>query len=402
MILNQTRVHEATASTGTGNVTLAGAETGLRTFYDACNTGTRFEYMIADAATGAWEEGVGYLSAATTLVRDVVLRSSNANAAVSFGSGTKDVFLFPPASAFAALPRCYGDGSDGDVTISGTGNTLAADMQYRVVTWAAGATLLVTGGRLFCQTLDMSAATVAASIYSVGAAGAAGAATLGGLGGTGTLGGADGGDGGASMYAGSTAGGSSNGGSGGLAGIGGGRGGVGGTGTYGRGGKSGANCPWPAANILAHLLIDYGNGGGGGGGNGGHSTTTMYYGGGGGEGAPGISIFCRKFIRPTAGVAGMIRSTGGAGANASVSNALAGSGSGGGGGRVSLVYEEVSGATTTNLLRSIGGNGGTNTTAGVGGYGGYCATINLSTGIVTTSGPTANSTTTGGTTSLAS
>jgi len=38
-----------------------------------------------------WEVGTGHLSAATTLVRDTVLNSSNSNAAVNFSAGTKDV-----------------------------------------------------------------------------------------------------------------------------------------------------------------------------------------------------------------------------------------------------------------------------------------------------------------------
>lgn len=85
------RVKDSTTTTGTGNVTLSGtAPTGYQDFNTAFGTNIRFYYVIAGGAE--WEEGQGYLSASTTLVRETVLYSSNANAAVSFSAGTKDVF----------------------------------------------------------------------------------------------------------------------------------------------------------------------------------------------------------------------------------------------------------------------------------------------------------------------
>ena len=404
MLIFSNLVQETTVTTGTGSVTLAGASTGFRTFNSAIgSTGTayRFTYVIRSESSAEWEFGIGYLSDATTLVRDLVTASSNSNALVSLSSGTHLVALVAMASSLSVLGCPWGNGSDGDVTISGTSNTISSDKQYRVITWSAAATAVVTGGMIFCQTLDMSAATVAGSIYSVGVAGAAGASTLSGLGGSGTVGGAAGGDGGATMYPGSTTGGATNGAAGEPAGAGGGRGGIGGGAAYGRGGRGGLPRPWPVANPLLSLLSGGGQGGGGGGGACGHNSSTLLYAGGGGEGAPSISIFCRKFIRPTAGVAQMIRSTGGAGGTNSASHANVGCGSGGGGGRTALCYAEVSGTSTAGLLASIGGAGGTQTTAGVGGYGGMCMVLNLSTGVITTAGPTANSTTTGGVTTLA-
>ena len=90
------RVRDTTTTTGTGNITLSGtAPTGFQNFNTAFGTSIRFYYMIAAGAE--WEEGQGYLSASTTLVRETVLYSSNANAAVSFSAGTKDVFCAVPA-----------------------------------------------------------------------------------------------------------------------------------------------------------------------------------------------------------------------------------------------------------------------------------------------------------------
>lgn len=97
------RVMETTLSTGTGNLTLAGAETGYERFQDNFALNTAFDYLILDNGTGAWEAGEGYLSAATTLVRSTVRASSNADAAVSFVAGTKYVFNDISATSFNLL-----------------------------------------------------------------------------------------------------------------------------------------------------------------------------------------------------------------------------------------------------------------------------------------------------------
>jgi len=92
------RVKETTTSTGTGNITLAGAVSGFRTFNATFGTNVRFYYAIVGQSSTEWEVGEGYLSASTTLVRDAVFSSSNSNAAVNFSAGTKDVFCTIPAS----------------------------------------------------------------------------------------------------------------------------------------------------------------------------------------------------------------------------------------------------------------------------------------------------------------
>lgn len=104
MGLARDRVMETATTTGTGNITLAGAVTGYRTFTSALPDLNRFfDYCIeaVDAngvPTGDWEVGEGYLSGTATLVRAVVTASSNAGALVSFAAGTKRVFLTLSAS----------------------------------------------------------------------------------------------------------------------------------------------------------------------------------------------------------------------------------------------------------------------------------------------------------------
>ena len=90
---------ETSTTTGTGNITLAGAVTGYKALFGGkIGLNALFDYCIeaVDAnsiPTGEWETGEGYLSGSTTLVRSVVAESSNANALVSFAAGTKRVFL---------------------------------------------------------------------------------------------------------------------------------------------------------------------------------------------------------------------------------------------------------------------------------------------------------------------
>jgi len=86
------RVKETTTTTGTGDITLAGAATGFQSFNSAFGTNVRFYYCISSSGGTEWETGEGYLSGSTTLVRDEIADSSNSGSLVNFSSGTKDVF----------------------------------------------------------------------------------------------------------------------------------------------------------------------------------------------------------------------------------------------------------------------------------------------------------------------
>lgn len=91
------RVKETTTTTGTGTVTLAGAPTGFSTFSSRMAVGDSCTYSIVLGAE--WEVGEGRLLTSSTLSRDTVLASSNADALVSFAAGTKDVFITIPSHA---------------------------------------------------------------------------------------------------------------------------------------------------------------------------------------------------------------------------------------------------------------------------------------------------------------
>jgi hypothetical protein len=90
------RVKETSATTGTGDMTLAGAVTGFQSFNDGVGQNVWFNYVIESQTPGSWEVGRGYLSGATTLVRSRVYESSNADALVNF-TGATNIFLTIPA-----------------------------------------------------------------------------------------------------------------------------------------------------------------------------------------------------------------------------------------------------------------------------------------------------------------
>lgn len=114
------RVKETTTTTGTGTLTLAGASLGFQSFA-AIGDGNTTYYAISDAATGAWEVGVGiYTASGTTLSRDTVLSSSNSGSLVPFAAGTKDVFVTYPSS------RSVYQNTTGTATVQYEFNTLNA------------------------------------------------------------------------------------------------------------------------------------------------------------------------------------------------------------------------------------------------------------------------------------
>ena len=101
--LTADRVKETTTTTGTGTITLAGAVAQFRSFASAFADGSVVQYAIVGQTGTEWEVGNGTFTASgTTLARTTVLASSNANAAVNFSAGTKDVFATVTANHLLA------------------------------------------------------------------------------------------------------------------------------------------------------------------------------------------------------------------------------------------------------------------------------------------------------------
>jgi hypothetical protein len=109
-VLTLARISETSTTTGTGNFTLSGAETGARTFANEFTSlpSATFSYTIeaidaAGAPTGAWEVGTGNINSGGALVRTTVIRSSNSGSLVNFAAGSKRVFITADDSATTSL-----------------------------------------------------------------------------------------------------------------------------------------------------------------------------------------------------------------------------------------------------------------------------------------------------------
>tara|TARA_B100000035_G_C20965912_1_gene538738 strand:+ start:417 stop:1121 length:705 start_codon:yes stop_codon:yes gene_type:complete len=120
------RVKETTTTTGTGTITLGGAEPNFITFTSALSDGDTTYYAIVDDANLAFEVGLGTFTASgTTLARTTVLASSNSGSAVNLQAGTKDVFINYPAGKSVFL------NASNQLVINGTAVTATpAELNY--------------------------------------------------------------------------------------------------------------------------------------------------------------------------------------------------------------------------------------------------------------------------------
>lgn len=253
------------------------------------------------------------------------------------------------------LAIIFGDGSDGDVTIS-SDTDLTENKNYRNLTVNNGISLKTTGWRV------MVSETITLDGGKIHSDGPDGSGRLGGTGDTESvffLGyGAQGGNGKTTAGASSSAGGVP------AGGVLGGDGGDGGTGSSGVGriGGDGTQVPLVEINVWINVLHclrpqdgstnpTYHKGGCGGGG-GGHSAIS--YGGGGGAGGGICLVFAKRIVVTSNG--GTISANGGDGAPAQGSG---GGGGGGGGGGAAIVYAcEVVGSLDVQANGGSGGTGG--------------------------------------------
>lgn len=351
------------------------------------------------------------------------LSNQNANlifSGPSSGAATQPSFrTLVGADINPALALIYfGDGSDGNVTISGS-VTLTRDMYYNNLTISAGAVLITASFRIFVAgTLDITAAPAGSiirngsngSTATTGTGGGAGSGnSLGSLASSGSGGGGGAGNTGAGSGGTQPANYTGNGGQG----TGGANGGSGSSGSGGSGGTAGTQTTlpihrWAVEFLRATTAIGGGSGGGGGGGGGGNGTSTGGGGGGGAAGAAFIFISANVINRGGSTAANTVQVNGGTGGGGAVGQGATacgggGGGAGGAGGWIYLAYGSLSGSTATNVLSAsggAGGNGGNGTTTGNGGtggssgYGGRITLLNLGTQAISES--TGSSGTAGG------
>lgn len=290
----------------------------------------------------------------------------------------------------------YGDGSDGNVTISVGVLSLTRDTYFNNLTLSGTGQIYTSGYRLFVLgILDITAAGASAIHFNGNMGGTGTAAGVGGtvpaaqgansvggvaqgvVGGAGNTGAGTAGGGGATIALGN--------GASGATGSAGGAGNANAGGTGGTNGSVTTSMPirrWGLNLIKGVTIIAGGAGAGAGGGGGGDGTNK---GGGGGASANSggvLAIYARTINRGGSTAAACISANGGtAGNGGTPTTGIAGGGGGGGGGAggwVYLAYGVLTGSSATNAVAANSGAGGTGgngiggngTTTGVGGNGG--------------------------------
>lgn len=106
------RIKETTTSTGTGNLTLAGAVSKYKTVASALTAdGDTGIFACVHRTADEWEVFLGTRLSATSLARTQVL-SSSTGSAVNFSAGAKDVFLTPASTLIYDSPYQLVKGPD--------------------------------------------------------------------------------------------------------------------------------------------------------------------------------------------------------------------------------------------------------------------------------------------------
>ena len=130
--MNQDWVKQSVTAGGAGNLTLGAAADGFIDFNTAIGQGPRFHYQISDGNNR--ERGIGYLSASTTLVREVV------TATLAGGS--------------------YGDSSPGPITVTTNAFVMIAPSSDSGLEAAFDIAMDYDGNKYIPDALAISGATV--------------------------------------------------------------------------------------------------------------------------------------------------------------------------------------------------------------------------------------------------
>lgn len=304
------------------------------------------------------------------------------------------------------LTQDFGDGSDGNLTVSGA-LTLSQIPYYDTLTIEAGAVINPGGYPIYCKTLDLTNATTSGAIVRNGSngtstlnnsGGAAGAVASGAILGANIAGtaGANGANNAGAASATPSGASPANGGAGGASGA----SGAGGTGALVPSGAGGTvTNPVHLGRFEYQFLrgaqqILGGAGGDGGNSGGGDGANSSRGGGGGGAGGCVIAIYAANIITSGSTASNLIQARGGNGGStvAPISGNVGGSsgGGGGGGGFVYLTYVTKTGPVVSDLIDCSGGNAGASgngigtgigANGSSGGSGGRIQTYDVTTGL---------------------
>jgi hypothetical protein len=158
MVVLVNRAKVATATTGTGTITLGAAEDSFQTFADAgVIDGNVVRYVIEDGAT-AFEIGTGtYTASGTTLTR-TVSESSNADSAINL-SGSATVFVGATAADF--LPPAA------NVSLDDTSLVVAVSTDLQTYAEKADAALLKARSTGISKTFNTASVSVGGTTFTI-------------------------------------------------------------------------------------------------------------------------------------------------------------------------------------------------------------------------------------------
>lgn len=166
-VLND-RIKETTTTTGTGNISLAGAETGFETFVSGVGDGNTTYYAISHQTTNEFEIGLGTVNDASPdtisgRTNSNVISSSNSDNVVDFSAGTKDVFCTLPASKAITLDHQSVVNVVGSISIGDSSNRVilskGSDNQIQFQTEASGQSAVNSNSGATKVYADISAMT---------------------------------------------------------------------------------------------------------------------------------------------------------------------------------------------------------------------------------------------------
>lgn len=164
-VLND-RVLEESTSTGTGPLTLIGAPSGYQSFLVGIGGNNTTYYAAFNTVANEWELGLGTLNAgATTLTRTTIYSSSNANNAVNFTAGTKNVFVTLPSSQTMVASNVAITGG----TINGTSVGASTPSTGAFTTLSASGTVSGTGFSNYVTAFLSSPTAIGNTVPNIGA-----------------------------------------------------------------------------------------------------------------------------------------------------------------------------------------------------------------------------------------
>lgn len=112
-VIATNRVLETSTTTGTGPYSFGNTQA----FHPALSSGETVAYHAFDPTTGGWEDGTGTWTTGGTFARTVITASSNANNAVSWGTGIRKIYFNPNPTAGAGDVVGTGSSTVGNIAI---------------------------------------------------------------------------------------------------------------------------------------------------------------------------------------------------------------------------------------------------------------------------------------------